>query len=83
MTVFIGDSVSVAEAAGTGTLLANYTSSLACDNGITLDPNNGTSGSFNVPTVARDQHDDHLHLQQHAQAGDVHAQQGLGRRQRR
>ena len=50
VTVFIGDSVSVAETAGTGTLLANYTSSLACDNGITLDPNNGTSGSFNVPT---------------------------------
>ena len=52
VTVFVGDSVSVAEAASAGSLaLANYTSSLACDNGIAPSPNTGTNGSFTVPTA--------------------------------
>jgi hypothetical protein len=30
---------------------ATYTSALACDNGVTLSPNTGTSGSFDVPAA--------------------------------
>ena len=51
VSVFVGDSVAVAEAASAGSpALANYSSALACDNGIAPSPNNGTNGSFTVPS---------------------------------
>ncbi|MBY5162498.1 DUF11 domain-containing protein [Salsipaludibacter albus] len=49
--VFVGDPVTVSEAAGTGTDLANYDSELACDNDIAPEPNTGTSGEFTIGTA--------------------------------
>src|SRR5207249_1581912 len=52
-TVNAGDTVSVSETEGTGTSLANYNSSLACDNGVIPTPNTNTAGSIPVLRVAR------------------------------
>ena len=52
--VFVGDPVSVSEANGTDTDLANYTSTLACDNGVVPNPNTGTAGGFDVPDTLAD-----------------------------
>lgn len=46
--VVLGESVSVAEAAHTGTNMALYSSVLVCDNGIAPADNTGTSGNFVV-----------------------------------
>src|SRR5439155_1126537 len=51
-TVNVGDILSVSETAGTATSLGNYNSSLACDNGVTPNPNTNTAGSFTVPDIA-------------------------------
>jgi hypothetical protein len=46
-TVSVGTSVTVSEAAGTGTILTNYTSSLNCDGGVTATET--TSATFTMP----------------------------------
>ncbi|MEE2569546.1 DUF11 domain-containing protein [Pseudarthrobacter sp. J64] len=46
--VVLGESVTVGEAAHTGTNMALYTSVLVCDNGIAPADNTGTSGNFVV-----------------------------------
>ncbi|NNE12050.1 MAG: hypothetical protein HKN41_07360, partial [Ilumatobacter sp.] len=51
VTVLVGDGVAVSEAAEAGSpALVNYASSLACDNGVTVSNNTGTSGDFVVPS---------------------------------
>jgi uncharacterized repeat protein (TIGR01451 family) len=47
--VLVGDLVTLAETASVGDL-DNYTSALACDNGVTVAGNTGTGGSFVVPS---------------------------------
>jgi hypothetical protein len=47
--VLVGDLVTLAETAAIGSL-ANYTSTLACNNGVTVGGNTGTRGSFEVPS---------------------------------
>ena len=54
VSVFVGDPVTVAEANGTETDLVNYTSTLACDNGVVPNPNSGVSGGFDVPDTLAD-----------------------------
>ncbi len=55
VTALVGDPVTLLEAAAGSVALANYTSSLACDNGIAPSENTGTSGDFVVPsTLASD-----------------------------
>jgi hypothetical protein len=47
-TVFTGQTITLGESL-TSLSGATYASALACDNGVTLSPNTGTSGSFDVP----------------------------------
>lgn len=47
--VLVGDLVTLAETASIGSL-ANYSSGLACDNGVAVAGNTGTGGSFVVPS---------------------------------
>jgi hypothetical protein len=50
LTGLAGDTISLTETFTTGTA-ANYTSALACDNGVTPAPATGPSGSFVVPSA--------------------------------
>ena len=51
VTILVGDLVELAETATGPVGIENYTSTLACDNGITPANNDGVSGDFVVPST--------------------------------
>ncbi|TDT14717.1 putative repeat protein (TIGR01451 family) [Ilumatobacter fluminis] len=51
VTILVGDPVALEETATGPAGLENYTSTLACDNGITPADNDGVSGDFVVPST--------------------------------